>query len=71
MPDKIDSLPSMEHLVTDRDMVEVLIRENTLLSMQKAELEVVVQKLLQFIDEGEVAVDGNEPPKPSPAHRGV
>lgn len=71
MPDKIDNLPNMEHLVTDRDMVEVLIRENTLLSMQKAELEVVVQKLLQFIDEGEVVADGNEPPKPGPAHRGV
>lgn len=71
----------LNSLVKDEDMVGVLIRENTRLTVEKAELEVIIEKLVEYIDSNDVlpnsltnVVANNEEPSkdmPNPSHRGV
>lgn len=68
-------------LVNDEDMVGVLIRENTRLAVEKAELEVIIEKLVEYIDKNDVLPtrdvkemmgEGSlSPSQPNPEHRGV
>ena len=44
----------LSSLVTDEDMVSILIRENTRLAIEKAELEVIIEKLVEYIDKNDV-----------------
>ena len=71
----------LNSLVNDEDMVGVLIRENTRLTVEKAELEVIIEKLVEYIDNNDVlpnsltnvVANKEEPSKdmPNPSHRGV
>lgn len=71
----------LSSLVTDEDMVGILIRENTRLAIEKAELEVIIEKLVEYIDKNDVLPtkevtemmgEGTlSPSQPNPKHRGI
>ena len=71
----------LSSLVTDEDMVSILIRENTRLAIEKAELEVIIEKLVEDIDKNDVLPtkevmemmgEGSlSPSQPTPKHRGI
>ena len=68
-----------KNLVEDKDLVGVLLEENSKLTLEVAELKVVVDKLVQFIADNDEMFDitmtdkgsGGMPEKPSPVHKGI
>lgn len=68
-----------KNLVEDKDLVGVLLEENSKLTLEVAELKVVVDKLVQFIADNDEMFDipmtgkgsGDTPDKPNPAHKGI
>lgn len=63
----------LEGLVTEADVLEVILRENSRLQLEKAELEAIVVKLLSVIEEveGGISLGGNAEQVEAKKHNGV